>query len=163
MSAGVDIKSAEALVVSALDGLAPRMREAVQEGIAECNEQGLDAIVYESTRSNELQKIYYARGRTVIPPNYTVTNAASAMYGWHFYGLAVDIISASKRWDAGDAWNKEVAEIMRAKGLKAGQDWPHPDVPHYQWGRCKISPTSYARSLYAQGGLRAVWDEVGAT
>jgi hypothetical protein len=162
VSAGLDHPDAESLVVSSLDGLAPKFRLAVEAGLKECTEAGLDAIVYESTRSDELQKIYYARGRTVIPPKYTVTNAASAQFGWHFYGLAVDIISKSKRWDAGDKWNLQVAALMRAHGLDAGMDWPHPDIPHYQWGKCKRSPTSYARQLYATGGLEAVWKEVGA-
>ncbi len=31
-------------------------------------------------RSDELQRLYYARGRTIIPPHYTVTNAQSAQY-----------------------------------------------------------------------------------
>ena len=162
MSAGLDHPDAESLVVSSLDGLAPKFRLAVQAGLVECHEAGLDAIVYESLRSDELQRMYYARGRTVIPPKYTVTNAASAQFGWHFYGLAVDIISKSKRWDAGDKWNLQVAALMRAQGLDAGMDWPHPDIPHYQWGKCKRSPTSYARSLYTTGGLIAVWTEVGA-
>jgi hypothetical protein len=162
MSAGLDHPAAESMVVSSLDGLAPKFREAVLAGLKECAEAGLDAIVYESLRSDELQKLYFARGRTEIPPNYTVTNVPTAQYGWHFYGLAVDIISKSKRWGAGEKWNLQVAALMRAQGLDAGMDWPHPDVPHYQWGKCKRSPSSYARSLYAEGGALAVWKEVGA-
>jgi peptidoglycan L-alanyl-D-glutamate endopeptidase CwlK len=160
MSAGQD---SDALVNSSLDGLAPAFADAIMAALAECATAGLDAIVYESLRSDELQRIYYARGRTVVPPHDTVTNAPSAQYGWHFFGLAVDVISASKRWDAGDAWNLKVGAIMRSHGLKCGQDWAHPDIPHYQFGKCTISPTNETRALYAQGGNPAVWAALGAS
>lgn len=162
MSAGLDDRNAEQLVVSSLAGLAPLFREAVETSIAECSDEGLDAVVYESLRSDELQRIYYARGRTVIPPDETVTNAPTAQYGWHFFGLAVDVISASKRWDVSDDWRRTVSSIFKSHGCQAGADWPHPDLPHYQWGKCRRSPSNEARALYAQGGNALVWQAVGA-
>jgi len=48
--------------------LAPRFREAVEAALAECHANGLDARIWEGYRSNALQAVYYARGRTVIPP-----------------------------------------------------------------------------------------------
>ena len=49
--------------------LAPNFRAAVDAAIAECNNETnkLDAMVYETYRSNELQVVYFARGRTVRP------------------------------------------------------------------------------------------------
>src|SRR5262245_49937842 len=74
-----------------MNTLAPKFRDAVQKSIAECNAKGIDAIVYEAYRSQELQSLYYSRGRTIIPPTYTVTNAQSNLFSWHGYGLAVDV------------------------------------------------------------------------
>jgi hypothetical protein len=162
MSAGMDHIDTDAMVCSSVKVLAPAMRWAVEAAIKECNDERLDAIVYESVRSDELQHIYYQRGRTVVPPHETVTNVASAQYGWHFFGLAVDVISASKRWSVTDAWRHQVTEIFKRHGLSAGAEWPHPDEPHYQWGKCRRSPSDWCRELYAQGGLEAVWKEVGA-
>lgn len=162
MSAGLDHPAAETLVVRSLDGLAPKFRAAVEAALAECQEKNLDAIVYESLRSDELQKLYYARGRTEIPPDYTVTNAKSAQYSWHFFGLGVDVISKSKRWDVSDDWRAKVSAIFTHHMCAAGAYWPHPDYPHYQWYLCRRSPSDEARRLYAQGGLPAVWRAVQA-
>jgi hypothetical protein len=162
MSAGLDHPTAESLVVNSLDGVAPKFRDALEAALADCDAEGLDAIVYESLRSDELQRLYYARGRTEIPPHYTVTNAKTAQFGWHFFGLAADVISESNRWNVTDEWREQVNTIMREHGLDCGADWPHPDMPHVQWGKCKRSPSDEARRLYAQGGLQAVWEAVGA-
>jgi hypothetical protein len=162
MSAGLDHPDTDAMVTSSLDLLAPQVRIAAAAALKECNDERLDAIAYETRRSDELQRIYYQRGRTVIPPSYTVTNVASAQYGWHFFGLALDVISASKRWDVTPEWRHQVTEIFKRHGFAAGAEWPHPDEPHYQWAKCRRSPSDEARSLYAEGGLEAVWQAVGA-
>jgi peptidoglycan L-alanyl-D-glutamate endopeptidase CwlK len=163
MSAGLDDATIEHMVESSLDVLAPKFRDALTAALKECNDAGLDAYAYETHRSDELQNIYWQRGRTVIPPNYTVTNVKSAQYGWHFFGLAADIISRSKRWDVSDDWRQKVCAIMRSHGLACGADWPHPDLPHVQWGKCKRSPSNEARSLFLYGGIQAVWGAVGAS
>jgi peptidoglycan L-alanyl-D-glutamate endopeptidase CwlK len=160
MSAGNS--STEAMVSRDLGVLAPKFANAVRKAIAECNEQGLDAYVYEGYRSAALQAIYYARGRTVIPPTRTVTNARTNLNSWHGYGLAVDVISRSKRWSQPDSWFKQVAEVFKRHGLKWGGDWKSRDLPHFQWGRCKASPSDRARQIYAERGMKAVWTEVGA-
>jgi hypothetical protein len=161
MSAGRN--DANLLVVRKLDVLAPRFRIAVEEALAECAAKGYDAYVYESLRSNELQEIYYRRGR---PPSAEypapVTNAKTADRSWHFFGLAVDVISQSQKWSAPEAWWKAVAEIFRANGCKSGYYWARCDKPHHQWGKCRVTPSPRARALYSEGGLEAVWEEVGA-
>lgn len=147
-----------------LDKLAPQFRLRVQVSIAECRASGLDALVYEGLRSDELQAAYYERGRTVIPPHSPVTNAHSNLYSWHGYGLAVDVISQSTGWDppTGMVWWKAVATIFKRHGCRWGGDWRQADLPHFQWGLCKPSPSDRARQIYAAGGLEAVWREVGA-
>src|SRR3954468_18479962 len=90
-----------------LDLLAPGFRAAVERALAKCRSRNLDAYVYETYRSPELQALYYARGRTVIPPLKRVTNASNNLYSWHGYGLAVDVISRSRAWNQPDSWFRE--------------------------------------------------------
>ena len=144
--------------------LAPLFRAAVEAAIAECNSPAnqLDAMIYETYRSNALQVVYYARGRTVRPPQSPVTNAMSNLYSWHGYGLAVDVIHRTKEWGAGDAWFRKVADVFKRNGCKWGGDWRSPDLPHFQWGLCKPSPSDHARELMRTGGVLAVWEAVGA-
>jgi peptidoglycan L-alanyl-D-glutamate endopeptidase CwlK len=144
--------------------LAPAFRAAVDAAIKECNAlpTPLDAMVYETYRSNELQVVYFQRGRTVVPPVKTVTNAMNNLYSWHGYGLAVDVISRSKKWAPGEAWFAQVAEIFKKHGCKWGGDWTNRDLPHFQWGLCKPSPSDNARAMMRTSGVLAVWEAVGA-
>jgi hypothetical protein len=142
--------------------LAPLFRRAVEAAIAECHSVGLDAFVYEASRSPELAAVYYARGRTVKPPEQTVTNAPDETFTWHGYRLAVDVLSRARLWDAGDEWFEKVAVIFKKHGLKWGGDWKRRDMPHFQWGACKPSPSQRARELRASAGVEAVWRAVGA-
>src|SRR5437868_11163693 len=105
---------------NSLDTLAPKFRQAVEKAIADCAAKNLDALVYEAYRSQELQSLYYERGRTVVPPRDTVTNAQSNLFSWHGYGLAVDVISRSKGWDQPESWFAEVADVFRANGCRWG-------------------------------------------
>lgn len=160
MSAG----TGTAAVNRDLDLLAPKFREAVKAAIAECNTAGYQAMVYEGYRTQELQAIYYARGRTVIPPTHTVTNAPTNLTSWHGYGLAVDVVHQTKYWEPeeGEKWFRKVSEVFKKHGCKWGGDWNRPDTPHFQWGECKASPSDKARELIASGGVIAVWKAVGA-
>jgi peptidoglycan L-alanyl-D-glutamate endopeptidase CwlK len=175
MSAGEDVAVANAAAAAIesfhattptadLTLLAPAFRAAVDAAIAECNDGAhqLNAMVYETYRSNELQAVYFTRGRTVRPPQEPVTNAMTSLQSWHGYGLAVDVIHKTKRWGAGDAWFASVADVFKRHGCKWGGDWTHPDRPHFQWGLCKPSPSDQARELIRTSGVFAVWEAVGA-
>jgi peptidoglycan L-alanyl-D-glutamate endopeptidase CwlK len=151
---------AETSVDRDLAALAPRFRAAVEAALAECRAAGLDAIVYEARRSNERQEWLYAQGRT--RPGERVTNAKDAMHGWHFFGLAVDVISRSMEWDAPADWWQRMGAIFERHGCDWGGRWTTPDLPHVQWGTLKPSPSDRARELYVTDGLGAVWREVGA-
>lgn len=142
--------------------LAPKFSVAVTASIAACNAAGFDAFVFEGLRSQELQALYYARGRTIIPPAAPVTNAASSLHSWHGYGLAVDVISASMEWDVDAQWFASVAAIFKQHGCKWGGDWKTRDLPHFQWGPCKPSPSDRAREILAAEGVNGVWVAVGA-
>ncbi|MDR3416753.1 MAG: M15 family metallopeptidase [Nevskia sp.] len=160
MSAGSS--EASAAVNRELGLLAPAFRNAVEQALAECKARGLDAWVYESFRPQALQSLYYARGRTVQPPDKPVTNAASNLYSWHGYGLAVDVISRADGWNKPEAWFREVADCFRKYGCRWGGEWEMQDLPHFQWGKCRPSPSGLARELMRTQGLQAVWTAVGA-
>jgi peptidoglycan L-alanyl-D-glutamate endopeptidase CwlK len=148
--------------VRSLDGLAPKFAAAVRAAIADANAAGLDAIVFESRRSRELAELYYARGRTVKPPERTVTNAPDETYSWHGYGLAVDVISLRHQWDKPPEWFAAVFAHFKRHGCRWGGEWKRKDFPHFQWGRCKPSPSPRARTLLASEGILTIWREVGA-
>ncbi len=149
-------------IESDLDCLAPKFREKVEALLVACEAAGLDAIVHESYRSDETQGIYYRRGRTTIPPRQTVTNARTNQYSWHGYALAVDIISKSKGWDAGEEWFTKMGELAESLGLEWGGRWKRADTPHVQFGGMKDTPSDHARALLASGGIPAVWQAVNA-
>lgn len=160
MSAGSTDQAAT--VSRDLNLLAPAFRAAVEAAIAECQALGLDAYVYEAYRSPELQAIYYARGRTVVPPTTPVTYAATNLQSWHGYGLAVDVISRAHDWDRPESWFAEVAQVFARHDCRWGGEWKQKDLPHFQWRACKPSPSDAARQLVALGGLALVWKEIGA-
>jgi hypothetical protein len=159
-----DKGGAEPSVNRDLTLLAPKFAQVVIQAINDCRQAGLQAMVYEGYRSNELQALYYARGRTIIPPTHTVTNAPTNLYSWHGYGLAVDVVHETAYWTppTGEKFFADVAAIFKQRSCSWGGDWKNPDTPHFQWGACKPSPSDQARQLLAAGGLRAVWEAVGA-
>lgn len=148
----------EVPVDSSLDGLAPKFRAAVEELLADLPE----AKVSESLRTFARQSYLYGFGRDYDDGRGIVTNASTNLLSWHGYGLAVDIVHATKGWDAGNAWFRLMGEIAKSKGLDWGGDWHHPDRPHVQWGTLKDSPSPVARGLLANDGADAVWRAVGA-
>lgn len=165
MSAGFEISYHLAKPTSNLQLLAPGFRAAVVEAIRECTANGLRAMVFETYRSNELQALYYQRGRTVKPPLTPVTYAMGNLFSWHGYGLAVDVIHETQGWEPepGNEWFAKVADVFRKHGCRWGGEWRRPDRPHFQWGLCKPSPSDLARELIRTRGIGAVWEAVGAS
>ena len=156
MSAGAEVVNRD------LSLLAPKFRAAIEVALVECSAAGFDAFVFEGYRTQALQAIYYARGRTVKPPEKPVTNAPTNLLSWHGYGLAVDVISKAHFWDVPRDWYPSVAAIFKQHGCAWGGEWKSPDYPHFQWGRCKPSPSTVARDLIRAEGMQAVWRVVEA-
>lgn len=148
-------------IFNAISELAPGMQAPMIAAIEECHTKGIDALVHETFRSNRTQGIYYARGRTQIPPSHTVTNAKTNDWSWHGYRLAADIISASQGWDAKNLWFATMGAIFEKHGFKWGGRWKHPDMPHIQFGGCPDSPSDLHRSLLHNEGIEATWRAVG--
>lgn len=113
-------------------------------------------------RTIEYQDQLYAQGRTI--PGEIVT-WASGGYSWHNYGLAVDSCFVGNdpylenSTDAKDLWN-EFGQIAKKNGLEWGGFFLNgkTDFPHIQ---LTLGLTIHeARSLYDNGGIDAVWDEI---
>lgn len=171
-------KVIEALRINKTDGLAPKFREALINGMADMRGRviklgaivvDLDWYIFETNRTNELQKIYYEQG---------TTNAQTAEKSWHYYGLAVDGISQRFKWfdtpaarviwpkdtereAYAAAWFLECGSFFEKYGCKLGAKWRKPDYPHVQWGNMADSPRM-APILKAEGGDERVWKAVGA-
>lgn len=133
--------------------LAPKMKQAVLEfegrlaevdHIVVCRsgrplEITFDPIRFETARADELQKIYYQQG---------TTNAPTAIYGWHFFGLASDYISKSRGWSVPAEWWAKMADIAEASGLASGYRWNSKDEPHVYLKGIKKSPSDATREAY---------------
>lgn len=142
--------------------LAPIFRARSGVAIAEANAAGIDVVGFETCRSDELARLYFAHGASMSP---------DALHTWHHYGLARDVISRSREWSVypnqdgtgGDPdWYRAVERIFKSHGLDWGGDWTHfKDWPHWQFGGLRATPHDAITILQDQG-LRAVWTTVGA-
>ena len=129
--------------------------------------RGHKVLVYETIRTEERQSFLYLFGREYDDPwphsRGIVTNARTAKNGWHFYGLAADIVENDQSpWDATPTFWNDLGSCARSRGLTWGGDWVQKDRPHVQWGKCKKSPSEEAHRLYEEGGLEAVHRAVKA-
>ena len=88
------------------------------------------------------------------------------------FRAAIDVgLIRCNGWDlypGGSAYNAEwhngLVKAMKAGGLLSyGGDWINfKDYPHWQWGKCKPTPSDEAVRLYMAAGKQAVWAAVGA-
>lgn len=154
---------AEVPADTSLDGLAPKFRAKLALVLNRLGMQGHPPRVAETLRSNERAKFLHGFGREYDDGRGVVTNAADAAKTWHHYGLAADVVHATKGWDAGEDFWKALRDAAVAEGLTAGYDWHFQDKPHVQWGApMRAGPSDRAVTLLAAGGVEAVWREVGA-
>lgn len=162
------------------DLLAPQMRTRVLAFVHECEDKyvtlddgseiPLDVRVFETLRTDDLQAIYFEQG---------TSKARTALWSWHGYGLAIDVISRQFEWFGGEAaktrwpsagvrnrvghkWFTAVATIAKRHGLKWGGDWTTVDLPHLYFGTLRATPSDVARKAIARGGKEEVWRLVGA-
>jgi peptidoglycan LD-endopeptidase CwlK len=151
-------------VNSSLEPLAPKFRANVEELLNRMREKGHDPMVVESLRTDARQKFLYGFGRDYDDGRGVVTHSQDADESWHGFGLAVDIISRSKQWDAPPRFWADLGALAAALGLSWGGAWhSFKDKPHVQHGPpMRQSPSPRAARLFAEGGYEAVWREVHA-
>lgn len=152
---------------SSLDGLAPQVRAGALRVVARMTAKGWQAKIFETLRTQARQAYLYGFGRDYDErptPRGRVTKVQDAISGWHFFGLAVDIVqNDATPWIAPLAFWNDLGAAYEAEGFTWGGRWTDPyDAPHGQWAKCRRSPSQKARDLYEQGGNAAVWAAVGA-
>lgn len=154
---------AEVPAEHSLDGLAPKFHAKLMLVLNRLGMQGHPPRVAETLRSDERVKYLHGFGRAYDDGRGVVTNATDATKTWHHYGLAADIVHASKGWDAPEDFWVALRDAAVAEGLTAGFDWKFKDKPHVQFGPpMRDGPSEHAIALLASGGVEAVWKEVGA-
>lgn len=146
------------------NGLAPKLRDALQRVEAKMMAKGWHICRRETWRSDERAAWLYGFGRDYDDGRGIVTNAPNALKTWHHYWLAADY--GDSRYEPGNEppqfW-RDLEAIGTAEGLTCGADWKMKDRPHLQWGApMRDSPSDRAAELLEQGGVEAVWREVGA-
>jgi hypothetical protein len=152
---------------SSTSGLAPKFRAQLDAVIDDMRLAGYDAVVFETLRTDERQKFIHGFGRLYDDGRGIVTHSADADETWHGFGLAADIVSRSRLWNAPDEFWKKLHQVARAHGLRSGADWDNDgvmddwDKPHVQPAGLRRSPSPKAARLQTDGGNQAVWVEVG--
>lgn len=149
--------------IDALDQCAPEFAILVRDVVADMNDAGFDAVVYETIRTDEREEWLHGFGREYDDGRGIVTHATSALTSWHGYGLAADLISRSQEWNAPQSFWTLLGIVAIKRGLVWGGSWRMADLPHIQFGApMRAAPSDRARELFAAGGMQAVWNEVGA-
>ena len=99
--------------------LEPITRVAILSIISDAKADGIDLMIFETYRSQELQGLYYRKGVTKLQ-----------RVGVHHYGLACDIVkvvNGQPSWDGDFSFLQTYAERYN---LIWGGNWGEPDRPH---------------------------------
>lgn len=107
--------------------LQPTFRAKVEALLARMQADGHDPLVWETYRTPARAKLLSDRGTGVKP-----RADGSIPIGMHQLGLAVDIVSASKRWTPPKAFWDALGKHAEALGLTWGGRWKRVDKPHCQ-------------------------------
>lgn len=117
-----------------LELLQPRFRAKVDQLVARMNARGFDAIVWETYRTRARNIALSKKGTGVKP-----LADGTVPIGMHELGLAVDVVSKSKRWSPAPAFWSALGAEAKALGLTWGGLWRNPktgklgrDKPHVQ-------------------------------
>jgi len=116
--------------------LVPAFRARVELLLERMRARGFDAMVWETYRSRGRAAQLADAGRGVKDSMHTL-------------GLAVDIVSESKKWGPGEDFWAALGEEAEALSLTWGGRWPtRPDKPHVQ--AIPVSAQGNARKLAAR-------------
>jgi len=149
----------EAISLERLNLLHPTLIERGKQLDQILSARGVQFRITQGLRTWDEQAKLYAQGRT--EPGQIVTNAPPG-HSWHEYACAFDyvpLISGAPVWELSNSLWIEIRDAAESIGFASGSRWHHPDWPHLQiTGRFSVSPDDSVRKLYADGGIKAVWD-----
>lgn len=157
-----------------LQELYPPLADKARQGADILSGEGIVIRVTQGLRSWSQQHSLWLQGRdpagNVVDKRKVVTNADGG-HSWHNLGLAFDVCPDDPTlagfqadWDlAHPAW-KRIVEVYKGLGLDSGATWrTFKDWPHFQMtGRFpEGAPDGECRQLFRDGGMQAVWAELG--
>ncbi len=173
----------DAISVARLQEVQPVLAQRVHQQGTILEAEGIFYRIIWGLRSWATQAGLWAKGRTapgepcvhdqVLRPVGTCTDhplgrivtKAPPGWGWHEFGLAVDIAPDDPTrpgyqpiWDADHPSYERMIAVGLSVGLAPGGLWrTFPDYPHFQPQELPRIPTGEMRQLFADGGVRAVW------
>ncbi len=128
-------------VVRDLDLLVPAFKERVLDLVAMMRASGHDPWVFETLRTQERAAFLARKGTGVVD-------------SMHCYGVAVDVISLSKKWNAGFKFWRDLRDHGESLGLTSGARWRRRDLPHVQ--AIPVSKQDILRELHRRLGRAEV-------
>jgi hypothetical protein len=132
--------------VADLEALHPTFRRKVEALLARMRADGFDPMVWETYRTPARAKLLSARGTGAKP-----RADGSIPIGMHQLGLAVDIVSSSKRWSPKPTFWVALGKHAKALGLTWGGAWRNPKTGKLGWDK----PHVQAVPVRDQEALRA--------
>jgi hypothetical protein len=128
-------------LVRDVEALAPAFQSPVVTIVERMKAGGFDPLIWETYRSPERAAMLAKKGSGIA-------------LSMHCYGCAVDIISESKKWNAGFAFWRRLRDEAESLDLVSGARFSRRDKPHIQC--VPIASQGYVRSLHRQRGQQAV-------
>lgn len=113
--------------ISDLNELHPLVKEQAILLMDKCKQQGLNAKIIETYRSQERQNYLYEQGRS--RPGQIVTWTKSSN---HTARKAFDVIQNVKGDEYNSAFLTKVGKLAKEFGLDWGGTWSTPDKPHFE-------------------------------
>lgn len=119
-----------------IEDLKPVAQLKCREFIKECEEAGLSIKIIQTRRDAEYQNSLYQQGRTTGTIGKIVTKCDGyKLQSNHQSGLAWDAVPLDDKgvimWNDGKKF-KQMADIAKTLGIKAGYYWKMVDSPHFE-------------------------------
>ena len=155
---------------SRLQKVYPKLADLIRQMADALAPEGIVIRVVQGLRTVAEQDALFAQGRTT--PGKIVTKARGGQ-SYHNFGLAVDCVPSqfgpdrpfNPDWNAAHpSWQRMLA-AGKSLGLDSGATWrTFKDFPHFQLtGNFPEGATNEnLKTIFAGGGLQAVWDAVTA-
>lgn len=142
--------------VADIEALQPVFRAKVETLLARMQADGFDPMIWETYRTPARAKLLSDRGTGIAP-----RADGSIPIGMHQLGLAVDIVSSTRKWSPKPAFWTALGAEAKALGLTWGGLWRNPKTGKLGWDKPHVQAIPVAsqrayRATFAKGGYPAV-------
>lgn len=136
-------------------------------------------MVVQGKRTFNMQQAFYLRGRSPLATvneayasvglaaltneeNFKTVTRAKPGYGWHEYGLAIDVAPFDEfhklDWNTDNPRWAEMLSAADAVGFAQGAQWrTFPDNPHLYPRELPATPGDDVRHAWHEAGIEGVW------